>query len=378
MFRDRRHAGMLLGERLLSLRLVRPVVLGLPRGGVVVAAEVARALGAPLDVLVVRKLGAPGNPELGIGAIAEGGITVHNDGLIARLGVPRAELEAVTAREAAELERRTRAYRRGRPPIAAAGLHRGRGGRRPGHRVHRPGGGGGRPRPAARRRVVLAVPVAAPETAAEFAALVDRVVCVGLARLPLRRGRLLCRLLPDLRRGGGAPAGGQQPRASSRRARWWSRGEGSPCPAPSPCLPGRAAWSSSPTAAAAAATARATGRWRRRCSKKAWPRCSSTCSPRRRRPTGPTCSTSRCWGERLAAATAWLRRSPAGVAGLARGLLRGQHRRRGGVVGRRRRSVRGRGRQPGRPPRPGRAPPRGGSRPHAAHRRRTATRWCWS
>ncbi|MFH1329589.1 MAG: phosphoribosyltransferase family protein, partial [Actinomycetota bacterium] len=116
MFRDRRHAGMLLGERMRPLGLFRPVVLGLPRGGVVVAAEVARALGAPLDVLVVRKLGAPHNPELGIGAMAEGGITVHNEGLIARLGVSRAELEAVAGREAAELDRRTRAYRRGRPP----------------------------------------------------------------------------------------------------------------------------------------------------------------------------------------------------------------------------------------------------------------------
>ena len=116
MFRDRRHAGVLLGERVRSLALPDPVVLGLPRGGVVVAAEVARALGAPLDVLVVRKLGAPGNPELGIGAIAENGITVLNDGLIARLRVWPAEIEAVAEREELELDRRTAAYRGGGAP----------------------------------------------------------------------------------------------------------------------------------------------------------------------------------------------------------------------------------------------------------------------
>jgi putative phosphoribosyl transferase len=182
MFRDRRHAGVLLGERLLPLRLARPVVLGLPRGGVVVAAEVARTLGAPLDVLVVRKLGAPGNPELGIGAIAEGGIAVHNGGLIARLGVGRAELEAVTAREAAELERRTRAYRRGRPPLSLEGCTAVvvDDGLATGYTA-RAAVAAARARGAA--AVVLAVPVAAPETAAEFADLVDRVVCVDLPDL---------------------------------------------------------------------------------------------------------------------------------------------------------------------------------------------------
>ncbi len=179
MFRDRRHAGVLLGERLLPLGLARPVVLGLPRGGVVVAAEVARALGAPLDVLVVRKLGAPGNPELGIGAIAEGGVTVRNEGLIARLRVTPAELEAVTAREAAELERRTRAYRRGRAPLPLAGCTAVvvDDGLATGYTA-RAAVAAARARGAA--AVVLAVPVAAPETVTEFAALVDRVVCVDL------------------------------------------------------------------------------------------------------------------------------------------------------------------------------------------------------
>ena len=179
MFRDRRHAGVLLGERLRGLGLARPVVLGLPRGGVVVAAEVARALEAPLDVLVVRKLGAPGNPELGIGAIAEGGIAVRNEDLIARLGVRRSDLEAVTRRETAELERRTAAYRRGRPPRSLAGCTAVvvDDGLATGYTA-RAAVAAARARGAA--AVVLAVPVAAPETAAEFAALVDRVVCVEM------------------------------------------------------------------------------------------------------------------------------------------------------------------------------------------------------
>jgi predicted phosphoribosyltransferase/dienelactone hydrolase len=179
MFRDRRHAGVLLGERVRALDPARPVVLGLPRGGVVVAAEVARALGAPLDLLVVRKLGAPGNRELGIGAIAEGGIVMHHEALIARLGVGRGELEEVTRRESAELERRTRSYRRGRPPRALAGCTAVvvDDGLATGYTA-RAAVAAARARGAT--AVVLAVPVAAPETVAEFASLVDRVVCVEM------------------------------------------------------------------------------------------------------------------------------------------------------------------------------------------------------
>lgn len=168
---------MALGERVRLLGLRDPVVLGLPRGGVVVAAGVARALGAPLDVLVVRKLGAPGNPELGMGAIAEDGVTVLNQGLIDRLRVSPAEVEVVAGREHRELVRRTEAYRGGRPPIPLAGrsvvvvddgLATGYTARAAIAAV--------RARGAA--TVVLAVPVAAPEAVAELSALVEEVVCV--------------------------------------------------------------------------------------------------------------------------------------------------------------------------------------------------------
>ena len=121
MFRDRVHAGEVLGREMRGRSLVDPVVLGLPRGGVVVGAAVASALQAPLDVVVVRKLGAPGNPELGMGAVAEGGVTVLNEGLIRRLGVTAAELEEVAAREHAELARRRVAYRSAGEPDSLDG-----------------------------------------------------------------------------------------------------------------------------------------------------------------------------------------------------------------------------------------------------------------
>ncbi|MDQ3569652.1 MAG: phosphoribosyltransferase [Actinomycetota bacterium] len=99
----------------------RLLVLGLPRGGVPVAAEVARALGAPLDVFVVRKLGVPGREELAMGAIASGGVQVHNAEVIARLDISDDVIAAVAAREASELQRRELAYRSGRPPLEVPG-----------------------------------------------------------------------------------------------------------------------------------------------------------------------------------------------------------------------------------------------------------------
>ncbi len=120
-FRDRIDAGRQLGERLLDLGLRDPVLIGLPRGGVVVAAEAARLLGAPLDVVVVRKLGAPGRPELGIGAIGEDAVRALNQELIDLLGVTENELAAVEARESEELARRVVAYRGDRNPLAVEG-----------------------------------------------------------------------------------------------------------------------------------------------------------------------------------------------------------------------------------------------------------------
>jgi putative phosphoribosyl transferase len=121
LYRDRRHAGRALGARLSELAFESPVVVALPRGGVPVGYEVAAALGAPLDIGLVRKLGAPGQPELGIGALGEGGVVVVDPGAVRALGVTRAELEAVIARERAELERRRGRYRRELPVVEVAG-----------------------------------------------------------------------------------------------------------------------------------------------------------------------------------------------------------------------------------------------------------------
>ncbi|HET9752891.1 MAG TPA: phosphoribosyltransferase, partial [Myxococcales bacterium] len=113
-FRDRVEAGRQLGELLEPFRDQNPLVLALPRGGVPVGYEVARTLGTAVDVLVVRKLGAPVQPELGLGAIAEGGAVWVDSWLLRELGVSPGELEQIAQREAAELERRVALYRGGR------------------------------------------------------------------------------------------------------------------------------------------------------------------------------------------------------------------------------------------------------------------------
>jgi len=120
-FVDRREAGRRLAERLGSLRGEDVAVLGLPRGGVPVAFEVARALGAPLDVILVRKLGVPFQPELAMGAIGEGGVRVVNSEVVRSAGVTPSEIAEVEQREQAELDRRARRYRGGRPRIVLSG-----------------------------------------------------------------------------------------------------------------------------------------------------------------------------------------------------------------------------------------------------------------
>lgn len=115
MFRDRDDAGRLLGALVREHVAAPTLVLGVPRGGVIVAMHVATALGAPLDIVVPRKLGAPGNAELGIGAVAPG-IIVVNDELVDRLHVPASYIEQEAARQQEEVGRRTQMYRGDRPP----------------------------------------------------------------------------------------------------------------------------------------------------------------------------------------------------------------------------------------------------------------------
>src|SRR6202163_4074582 len=201
LFRDRRDAGRLLAEKLAAYANRRDVlVLALPRGGVPVAYEVARALGAPLDVFVVRKLGVPGYEELAMGAVATGGVRVLNDQLVERLGIPEHIIDAVAARERRELARRERLYRGGRPPPGAHGrtvvvlggrLALFRGGRPPpdahgrtvilvddglatGATMHAAIQALRQQNPA---RIVVAVPTASPETCEEMKARADDVIC---------------------------------------------------------------------------------------------------------------------------------------------------------------------------------------------------------
>lgn len=120
-FRDRREAGRRLGERLRAWPPPDPVVLGLPRGGVPVAAEVAAVLRAPLDVLVVRKVGVPGRPEVAMGAVGEGGAVVRNDDVVRAAGVDDGEFEARAAAERREVEVRVARFRAGRAPLSLRG-----------------------------------------------------------------------------------------------------------------------------------------------------------------------------------------------------------------------------------------------------------------
>jgi putative phosphoribosyl transferase len=120
-FRNRREAGRRLAERLMFLRGADAVVLALPRGGVPVAFEVARALDAPLDVIIVRKLGVPSHPELAMGAIGEGGVRVINASVVRTARISESDLNAVEQRERQELERRTVSFRKDRVPVDLTG-----------------------------------------------------------------------------------------------------------------------------------------------------------------------------------------------------------------------------------------------------------------
>jgi len=176
-FRDRTEAGQMLAEMLREYaNRDDVVVLALPRGGVPVGFEVAKALNAPLDVFVVRKLGLPGQEELAMGAIASGGIRVLNRDLIRALGIPEEVVDRITQEEQRELERRERAYREGRPPLDV----RGRtvilvdDGLATGSSMRVAALALRQKQPA---QIVVAVPVAARDTCAEFESVVDKIVC---------------------------------------------------------------------------------------------------------------------------------------------------------------------------------------------------------
>jgi putative phosphoribosyl transferase len=176
-FRDRTEAGQLLAAKLAPYAQ-RPdvLVLALPRGGVPVAYEVARALGAPLDVYLVRKLGVPGHEELAMGAIATGGVRVLNEAVVDALHISPATIDAVAAAEQRELARRERLYRGTRPAPDV----RGRtvilvdDGLATGATMRAAVAALRQQQPA---RIVVAVPIAAPETCDELRAEVDEIVC---------------------------------------------------------------------------------------------------------------------------------------------------------------------------------------------------------
>jgi predicted phosphoribosyltransferase len=186
-YADRAHAGRVLAAHLAEAGIdgndaADLVVLGLPRGGLVVAAEVAVRLGVPADAFVVRKLGVPGHEELAMGAIATGGVRVLNEDVVADLRIPTDTVDAVTKREEEELARREVSYRGGREPPKLAGrtvvlvddgLATGATMRAAAEAV----------RAQSPARLVVAVPVAPPDTVARFRAEGVEVVCPLTPRL---------------------------------------------------------------------------------------------------------------------------------------------------------------------------------------------------
>ena len=181
IFADRSDAGKQLAAKLAAYSGPDARVLALPRGGVPVAYEVAKALQAPLDVFIVRKLGAPGREELAIGAIASGGVKVLNRETIAELGVDESTLNAIVRREETELHRREKTYRYDLPPLDIAGrtVLLIDDGLATGASMY---AGILATRAMSPRRVVVAVPVAPPDTVVQLEEYADDVVVLAMPR----------------------------------------------------------------------------------------------------------------------------------------------------------------------------------------------------
>src|SRR5215208_1430922 len=189
IFRDRTEAGKYLATKLLSYK-DRPdvLVLALPRGGVPVAFEVAEALRVPLDIFLVRKLGVPGHEELAMGAIASGGVRVLNDYVVEYLSIPAGVIDSVAADELQELERRERVYRDNRPEPEILGktVILVDDGLATGSTMQAAATALRQQNPA---RIVVGVPVSAPETCDEYRIGVDEIICAAIPKRFLGVGR---------------------------------------------------------------------------------------------------------------------------------------------------------------------------------------------
>ena len=177
IFEDRRHAGKLLAETLVTMKIREPVVLAIPRGGVVVAYEVVIRLRCPMDVIIPRKIGAPFQPELAVGAVTEDGTIYVNKDIVAAIGVSESYLESEAQSQLREIKRRAQVYRKGAQPAEVSGKTA---------ILVDDGVATGATMKAAilslkkysPKKIIIAVPVGAKETIDEFRKQVDEIVCL--------------------------------------------------------------------------------------------------------------------------------------------------------------------------------------------------------